>query len=71
MRDACEAMTPDHDTEQLRAVFSERAEREAAEADDAVEPEAERTHARRAQKAQYLEEKLAEQAKSEAEAGGE
>jgi hypothetical protein len=63
-------MTPEHDTEELRAVFSERAKREAAEADDAAEPEAERTHSRRAQKAEYLEEKLAEKAKSEAEADG-
>jgi hypothetical protein len=71
MRDPVWAMTPEHDTEQLRAVFSERAKREAAEADDSAEAEAERTHSRRAEKANYLEEKLAEKAKSEAEADGE
>lgn len=52
-------------TEQLRAVQRDReaAEREAAA--DAPTEDAERTHERRADKAAYLEERLAEQQRSE------
>ena len=56
-------MTPDEPTtEQLRAEFAARAEDEAARAEEAGEPAERRAHARRADKAAYLEEKLAEQA---------
>lgn len=55
-------------TEQLRAVQRSReaAEREAA--DDAPTDEAGRAHERRADKAAYLEERLAEQQRSDEEA---
>ncbi|HEY3019485.1 MAG TPA: hypothetical protein VGJ32_04790 [Solirubrobacteraceae bacterium] len=56
-------MVPDEPTtERLREAFAERADEEAARADDAEEPAARRTHARRADKAAYLEDKLSEQA---------
>ncbi len=59
-------MSPEEPTtEQLRAVFAERAEREAEQASDAPEDAERRAHARRADKASYLEEKLAEQEASE------
>jgi hypothetical protein len=62
-------MTPDEPkTEQLRAIFSERAEDEAERADDAEGEPERRTHARRSDKAAYLKEKLDERAASEAEA---
>jgi len=57
----------EHDTERLRAVFAERAEEEAEAADEADEPAAERTHGRRADKAAYLKDKLAEQAEADRE----
>jgi hypothetical protein len=60
-------MTPEPDTERLRAVFAERADQEAEAAEEAPEEAAQRTHARRAQKASYLEEKLAEQAEADRE----
>jgi hypothetical protein len=56
---------PDPDTERLRAVFSERASVEAESADDADQPAEERTHARRADKASYLEDKLREQSEAD------
>lgn len=48
-------------TQELRAVQQERAEAEREAADDAPTEEAERAHERRADKAAYLEERLAEQ----------
>ena len=60
-------MTPEPDTERLRAVFAERADQEAEAAEEAPEEAAQRAHARRAQKASYLEEKLAEQAEADRE----
>jgi hypothetical protein len=56
---------PDPTTEQLRAVFAERAESEAERADDAEQPAEERTHARRADKAEYLKDKLREQSEAD------
>jgi hypothetical protein len=59
-------MTPDEPTtEQLRTIFSERADEEADRADDASGEPERRTHERRAEKAEYLREKLTEQAESE------
>jgi len=58
---------PDPNTERLRAVFSERAEVEADAADEADQPAEERTHARRADKAAYLKEKLNEQSEADRE----
>ncbi|HEY8582221.1 MAG TPA: hypothetical protein VIL49_04715 [Capillimicrobium sp.] len=58
-------MADEPTTEQLRAIQSDRARREAAEADQADAPAEERAHARRADKAAYLRDKLAEQAESE------
>jgi hypothetical protein len=61
-------MSPEEPTtEQLRAIFAERAGEEAERAEDASEDEAQRAHARRAEKASYLEEKLAEQAEADRE----
>ena len=59
-------MSPEEPTtEQLRAIFSERAEREAEQADVAADDAERRAHARRSEKAEYLKEKLAEQEESE------
>jgi hypothetical protein len=59
-------MTPDEPTTQeLRALFAERAGHEAERADEATDEPERRTHARRSEKAAYLKEKLAEQAESE------
>jgi hypothetical protein len=58
------------DTEQLRAVQAERAVTEshrAVEADEAGDAEEQRAHARRADKAAYLRDRLAEQAESQRE----
>ena len=64
-------MAEDHEptTQELRAVQArrERAEREAA--DDAPTESGMRAHERRADKASYLEEKLAEQERSDEETG--
>jgi hypothetical protein len=54
-------------TERLRSTFAERAEKEAERAEEAAEPAAKRAHSRRADKAQYLEEKLSEQAEADRE----
>jgi hypothetical protein len=58
-------MAEEPTTEQLRAIQSDRARREGEQARDAEEEADERTHARRADKAAYLRDKLAEQAESE------
>lgn len=59
-------MTPeDPKTEELRIVQGERAEDERERAAEAEEDEAVRTHARRADKAAYLREKLDEQSESQ------
>jgi hypothetical protein len=54
----------DPDTEQLRAVQAERAVTESHRAVEADDDEEQRTHARRADKAAYLRDRLAEQAES-------
>jgi hypothetical protein len=59
---------PDPTTEGMRLEQLERARREKARADEADEPAAEKSHERRADKADYLREKLAERAKAEDEA---
>jgi hypothetical protein len=59
---------PDPKTEELRLDQIERARRERSRADEAEEPSAEEAHARRADKADYLREKLAERAQAEDEA---
>ena len=59
-------MVPDEPTpDERRAEFAERAQEEAARADHAEEPAERRTHARRAEKAAYLEDKLADQAEAD------
>jgi len=59
-------MSPEeHTTEELRAVFAERAGDEADRADAADEEAERRTHARRSDKAAYLKDKLAEQAEAD------
>jgi hypothetical protein len=52
-------------TQQMEAVQAERAQREGEEAQDADLPEDELAHRRRADKAAYLRDKLAEKAESE------
>jgi hypothetical protein len=59
---------PDPKTEELRLDQIERAREERTRADGAEEPAAEEAHARRADKADYLREKLAERADAEDEA---
>jgi hypothetical protein len=59
---------PDPTTEGMRLDQIERASREKARAEEAEEVEAEKAHGRRADKADYLREKLAERAKAEDEA---
>jgi hypothetical protein len=59
-------MSPEeHTTEELRAVFAEREDDEAARAETAEEEAERRTHARRSDKAAYLKDKLAEQAEAD------
>jgi hypothetical protein len=55
-------------TEQLRAVQIERAQDEREHLDDSATEAEERAHQRRAAKAEYLAEKLAEQTKADDEA---
>lgn len=55
----------DPDTEQLRAVQAERAVTESHRAITADDAEEQRAHARRADKAAYLRDRLAEQAESQ------
>jgi hypothetical protein len=59
---------PDPKTDELRLEQIERVRQEKARADDALEPAAEKAHDRRADKADYLREKLAERGKAEDEA---
>ena len=59
---------PDPTTEGMRLDQIERARREKQRADEAEEDAAGKAHARRADKADYLREKLAERAKAEDEA---
>ena len=59
---------PDPTTEGMRLDQIERAAREKERADEADEKAAEKSHTRRADKADYLREKLAERAKAEDEA---
>ena len=59
---------PDPTTEGMRLDQIKRASREKARAEEAEEKAAEKAHARRADKADYLREKLAERAKAEDEA---
>jgi hypothetical protein len=54
-------------TQEMKAVQSERAQREAVEADEAELPEDERAHQRRSDKAAYLRDKLTDQAESQEE----
>ena len=56
---------PDPTTEQLKAIQAERADAERSRAEDADTDTQERQHVRRADKAEYLKEKLEEQARSE------
>jgi hypothetical protein len=56
---------PDPKTEELRVETVQRELEERRQADDSTEPSEERTHARRAERAGYLREKLKERAKSE------
>ena len=58
-------MTDDPPTEEMRAVQAERVEEERRRAAEADEPEGQRTHERRAERADYLREKLDEQAESQ------
>ncbi len=51
----------DPTTQELRAIQSDRGRREAEAAKDAPTEDGEQAHRRRAEKASYLEEKLAEQ----------
>jgi len=55
------------DTEQLRAVQAERVQEEARRADESADAEEQRAHGRRADKAAYLRDRLAEQAESQRE----
>ena len=59
---------PDPTTEGMRLDQIERARLEKRRADEAAEAEEEKSHERRAEKADYLREKLAERAKAEDEA---
>jgi hypothetical protein len=57
----------DPKTEELRIEQVQRVRSERAQADDAPDSNEERTHARRAERAAYLKEKLDERARSEQE----
>jgi len=59
---------PDPQTEELRVEQVRRAKREEDQARDADQQAAAKAHGRRAEKAGYLREKLAERAKAEDEA---
>ena len=56
---------PDPKTEELQVETVQRELSERQQADEATESSEERTHARRAERAAYLREKLKERAKSE------
>lgn len=62
---------PDPTTEGMRLDQIERAREERAREREAVEAEEEKSHGRRADKAEYLREKLAERARAEDEAASE
>jgi len=59
---------PDHEptTQELKAVQAERADDESQRAADADQPDEARAHERRADKAKYLRDRLAEAERSEA-----
>jgi hypothetical protein len=60
-------MTPDEsDTQRLRAIFTDRAESESETAEHAVEDAERKAASRRAEKAEYLKQKLDEQADADA-----
>ena len=61
---------PDPKTEEMQLDQLQRERTERDQAGDAAEPEEEQTHERRADRAAYLRDKLAERARSEDEAGG-
>ncbi|MDP9135733.1 MAG: hypothetical protein M3N56_13020 [Actinomycetota bacterium] len=61
---------PDPKTEEMQLDQLQRERTERDQAGDAAEPEEEKTHERRADRAAYLRDKLAERARSEDEAGG-
>jgi hypothetical protein len=54
-------MADEHDTEQLRAIQERRAKEEAGQAEHASDAEERLAHERRAEKAEYLRDKLADQ----------
>jgi hypothetical protein len=56
-------------TQELKAVQATRAAEEARQADEADQPDEARAHSRRADKAAYLRDRLAEAERSEAEDG--
>ncbi len=60
---------PEEDTQRLRAVQEHRAADEAVAAERAPDPEEEHLHARRADRAAYLRDRLAERERSEREGG--
>ena len=61
---------PDPKTEEMQLDQLQRERTERDQAGDAAEAEEEQTHERRADRAAYLRDKLAERARSEDEAGG-
>jgi hypothetical protein len=62
---------PDPKTDELRLDQIEKARRERRHAEEANEPSAEKAHERRADRADYLREKLAERGRAEDEAAAE
>jgi hypothetical protein len=63
-------MSEDPDTQELRKAQARRVREELDLARQALDEEEETQHARRADKAEYLRQKLEERAESEREAGG-
>jgi hypothetical protein len=61
---------PDPKTEEMRLDQIRRERQERDQATDATEPEGEKAHSRRADRAAYLREKLADRARSEDEIDG-
>jgi len=61
---------PDPKTEEMQLDQLQRERTERDQAGEAAEAEEEKTHERRADRAAYLRDKLAERARSEDEAGG-
>jgi hypothetical protein len=62
---------PDPKTDEMRLDQIEKARQERKRAEEANEPSAEKAHERRADRAAYLREKLAERAEAEDEAAAE